>query len=288
MVVSFGNISTIKSIQPNKSCVGFRGVSQPNDSFQSTMTPETIARKKFDSLFPNGEIDKIYNQINKDFKIDNPAKLNFVYDETSQLGGGFTFNKNEIEMNLYDLMMCDKKIVGIKNGKKIPLVSPKEKLPLFIDNKTAKQFVEQQNKNGSFGFDKLVVEDVTPQEYKKFIVQKIAHECVHAKQHQILQETEGIGTKAIIKAWTHAKPKNMIEENSLNNFVEKKYQTTPWANLPEPEIKYKKGSVTYQKAMVLLDAIQNYPPITSPLYTVNPLEREAFDVSAQYVKTLQF
>ena len=40
--------------------------------------------------------------------------------------------------------------------------------------------------------------------------------------------------------------------------------------------------------MVLLDAIQNYPPITSPLYTVNPLEREAFDVSAQYVKTLQF
>ncbi len=284
MLVNLNTVSSIKPLNPLSKSVGFKGAVQPNDSFQSTLTPETIARKKFDSLFPKNEIDEIYNNINKDFQIDNPAKLNFVYDETSQLGGGFTFNKNEIEMNLYDLMTSDKKIVGIKNGVKIPLISPSDKLPLFINNETANQFVEAQNKNGSLGFDKLIVEDVSPKEHRRFIIQKIAHECVHAKQHQILRETEGIDDKTIIKAWTHQKPKNMIEEKSLNDYAEKRYSTSPWANIPPAETKHKKGSPTYQKAMIYLNCIQNYPPVTSPLYTKILLEREAFDIAAIYVK----
>ncbi len=287
MIVGFNNISSVRTIYPIKNkTIGFCGVTQPNDSFQSTMTPEMITRKNFDALFPNGEINKIYDKINQDFGVANPAKLNFVYDETSQLGGGYTFNKNEIEMNLYDLMTSNKKIVGVKNGKKIPLVSPKDKLPLFINEDIAVQFVDMHNKNGSLGFDKLIVEDVTPKEHRRFIIQKIAHECVHAKQHQILRETEGIGDKEIIKAWTHQKPKNMIEEEALNKYVEQRYQTTPWAKIGQAGVKYTKDSQVYQNAMVLLDAIRNYPPVTSPLYTSNPLEREAFEVAAMYVKSM--
>lgn len=287
MIVGFNNISSINAISPIKiKNIGFRGVTQPNDSFQSTMSPEMVVRKNFEALFPNDEINKIYNKINQDFRITHPPKLNFVYDETSQLGGGYTFNKNEIEMNLYDLMTSNKKIVGVKNGKKIPLISPKDKLPLFINKDTADMFVDMHNKNGSLGFDKLIVEDVTPKEHKKFIIQKIAHECVHAKQHQTLRETEGIGDKEIIKAWTHIKPKNMIEEESLNKYVDQIYQTTPWAKLGDPEVKYTKGSPVYQKALGLLEAIRNYPPVTSPLYTSNQLEREAFDVAAIYAKSI--
>lgn len=288
MVVGFNKISYVNRLSPIQRNIGFRGVTQTSDSFQSTMTPETVARKKFEAFFPNNEIDKIYTQINSDFGVTTPAKLTFVYDETSQLGGGYTFNKNEIEMNLYDLMMCDKKIVGVKDGKKYPLISPKEKLPLFINNDLANQFVDMHNQKGSLGFEKLIVEDVTPQEYKKFIIQKIAHECIHAKQHQMLRETEGIDAKTIIKAWTHANPKNMIEEKSLNSYVEKIYETSPWASIEKPEIKYKKGSKEYQKSMIYLNAIQNYPPVTSPLYTINPLEREAFDIAAIYVNTHRF
>ena len=286
MTVGFHCIKTANSISPVKNNIGFKGVESPQDSFVSTLTPETITRRKFESLFPNGELDKIYNQINKDFKIDNPAKLSLVYDEKSQLGGGYTFNKNNIEMNLYDLMHYDKKIVGIKDGKKYPIISPNEKLPLFTDKDMGEKFLEIWGKNGNLGFEKLVMEDVSPKEHKRFIIQKIAHECVHAKQHQILRETEGIGDKEIIKAWTHAKPKNMTEEKSLNDFVENKYQSTPWSKLPQPDVKYKKGSPTYQKAVILLDAIRNYPPVDSPLYTKNALEREAFDVSALYVRQI--
>ena len=286
MGISFNSIQNINSINPIKQNIGFRGVTNPQDSFQSTMTPEMIVRKKFDALFPNGGINKIYDQINKDFKIDNPAELSFVYDETSQLGGGFTFNKNQIEMNIYDLMHYDKKIVGIKNGKKYPIISPSEKIPLFVDKQNGERLLEIQSKQGNLGFDKLVMEDVTPKEHRKFIIQKIAHECVHAKQHQILRETEGIGDKEIIKAWTHAKPKNLAEEKSLDNYAEKRFQDSPWAKVPPAEIKHKKVSPTYQKAMILLDAIRNYPPVDSPLYTKNPLEREAFEMSALYVRNI--
>lgn len=261
---------------------------QPNGLKQDTFTPsaEAVTRKKFDNLFPNDSINKIYDRINKDFGINNPAKLNFVYDETSKLGGGFNFKNNNIEMNLYDLLNSDKKIVGVKNGRKIPLVSPKEKLPLFINGELAEEFVNTQNKNGSLGFDKLIVEDVTVNEQRKFIIQKIAHECVHAKQHQRLRETEGINDKDIIKAWTHAKPKNMIEEKALNDVVEKLYDSSPWAKIPPAETKYTKGTPEYNNSMALMDAILNYPPVDSPLYTTNALEKEAFDISALYVKNM--
>lgn len=269
--------------------IKFKSVSEPNvaqniESKHDTFTPspEGVARKNFEKLFPDNLINQVYDKINKDFQVDNPAELKFVYDPTSQQGGGYNFKQNKIEMNLYDLMTYDKKIVGIKGNKRIPLISPKEKLPLFVTEDMGKDFV----KNNKFGFDKLVVEDVTPSEHKKFIIQKLAHECVHAKQHQILRETEGIGDKEIIKAWTHLKPENLAEENFLNQKVDEMYQTSPWSKLPKPETKYTKDSHVYSKSMSLLNAIRYYPPVTSPEYTQNALEREAFDVSAQYVRNI--
>ena len=88
-----------------------RGVAQ--DSF--TPSAENVARSKFDKLFPDGSINKVYEKINKDFQIDNPAELKFVYDPKSLQGGGFCFKDNLIEMNLYDLMAYDKKIVGSRS-----------------------------------------------------------------------------------------------------------------------------------------------------------------------------
>ena len=255
-----------------------RGVTQ--DTF--TPSAENVARTNFEKLFPNGSINQVYEKINKDFQIDNPAELKFVYDPKSLQGGGFCFKDNLIEMNLYDLMAYDKKIVGIKGNKRIPLVSPKEKLPLFVTEDIGKNFV----KNNKLGFDKLVLEDVTPSEHRKYIIQKIAHECVHAKQHQILRETEGVGDKEILKAWTHLKPENLAEEEFLNQKVDKIYQASPWSKLPQPEVKYTKDSHVYSKSMSLLNAIRYYPPVTSPEYTTNALEREAFDVSAQYVRNI--
>ena len=94
--------------------MNFRGIE--TDSFQKTQTLESFTKQKFDNLFPNGEINKLYDKINKDFKISNPASLTFVYDEKSIQGGGYNFKINNIEMNLYDLVNSNKKIVGIKIG----------------------------------------------------------------------------------------------------------------------------------------------------------------------------
>lgn len=296
MVVCVNNVSLFKPINGVKStntCANNQ-VSKPlyfiqikQDTFTPTQTQEIKIKQKFAQLFPNGEINKYFNEINKDFGITTNPELKFVYDEKSMLGGGYTFSKNIIEMNLYDLMSCDHKIVGIKDGKKLPLISPKEKLPLFTSKELGEEFIKNQNRNGKFGFDKLILEEVTPQEQKKFIIHKIVHECVHAKQHQDLRETEGIDDKDIIKAWIHANPKNLIEKQLLNISAENVYMKTQWKDKPI-EKKYPQGSQMYQKSLVLLDAIKNYPKVDSPEYITNALEKEAFDESAKYINMKHF
>lgn len=263
--------------------MNFRGIE--TDSFQKTQTLESFTKQKFDNLFPNGEINKLYDKINKDFKISNPASLTFVYDEKSIQGGGYNFKNNNIEMNLYDLVNSNKKIVGIKNGKKYPLISPKDKIPLFVNEELANTFVNTQNQRNNLGFDKLIIEDVTPKEQRKFILHKIAHECVHAKQHQLLRETEGINDKDIIKAWIHRKPKNLVEQKMLDTVVDKLYNDSPWSKTIAPQKNIKKDTPQYVHSIELLNAIQNYPPVNSPEYTQNVLEREAFDISAKYINS---
>ena len=296
MVVCFNNVSLLNPINGTKSkniCANnqvstpfnFRGVQK--DSFTPTQTKEMQIKQKFALLFPNGEINKYFNEIKKDFGITINPELKFVYDEKSMLGGGYTFSTNKIDMNLYDLMSCDYKIVGIKNGKKLPLISPKEKIPLFINKELGEEFINNNNKKGSLGFDKLILEEVTPQEQKKFILHKITHECVHAKQHQDLRETEGINDKDIIKAWIKIKSTNSVDAKTINYIVDKIYENSHWKDKPV-EKKYPQGSPMHQKSLVLLDAIRNYPKVDSPEYTKNALEREAFDESAKYINTKKF
>ncbi len=282
--VANSNLAKINSKNISKP-LKFQGVQQ--DTFAPTKTQEMQIKQKFAQLFPNGEINKYFNEINKDFGVTTNPELKFVYDEKSMLGGGYTFSSNKIEMNLYDLMSCNYKIVGIKNGKKLPLISPKEKLPLFINKELGEEFINNNNKKGNLGFDKLILEEVTPQEQKKFILHKIAHECVHAKQHQDLRETEGINDKDIIKAWMKIKSTNLIDTQNINYIADKIYETSPWKNKPV-EKKYPQGSQMHQKSLVLLDAIKNYPKVDSPEYTKNRLEREAFDESAKYINMKHF
>ena len=288
MRIGLNNIKPVnipKTDTSAKKSITFQGIEK--DTFVSEQSRELQIKTKFSQLFPNNEIDKYYNEMKKDFEITTNPKLNFVYDENSVKGGGYSFSKNSIDMNLYDLITSDYKIIGIKNGKKYPLVSPSEKLPLFVNKDIAKQFVETKNKSGSLGFDKLIAEEVTTKEQKKFILHKIAHECVHAKQHQILRETEGIDDRMIIRAWFHKEPVNEVEERQLNAIIENVYNNSPWKNIPRI-IKYNKQSPVYKKSLILLNAIQNYPPVTSPAYTQNALEKEAFEFSAMYINIKNF
>lgn len=208
-------VNSAKAVSPQS--VGFTSsvVSNPNTGLVSFRSQKDIYLEKLNQLFPNGELDRVYKDINKDFGIDIPPQLKFYGDNDGVAAGGFTFERNEIAMSLSDLLGSDTKIVGIKDGKRTVLVSPKVKLPLFVDKKSADDFLKLHSQHGNLGFDSLVAEPLTEEEKKKLVIQKIAHEVVHAQQHMIMRQTEGIGEKEVLKAWIHEKPQNMIDKAIL-------------------------------------------------------------------------
>ncbi len=252
-----------------------------SDQFIQT-DKKILYQEQLNKLFPNGGFDVLCKEINKDFNIDNPANVKLVSQYDGVTGGGYQFYKNEITLNYEDILGSDTKIVGIKNGKRTVLTSPSVKLPLFVDKKSAEEFLKLHSQNGNLGFDQLVAEPVTENEQRKFISQKLAHEIIHSQQHMILRQTEGIGEKEVLKAWSHYKPQNLIDNYILNHFIEKQYSNSYWANQEPTEQKIPKESKTAQIAHVWLEAIRNYPPVESPEYLRNPIEMDAYIRSAQY------
>jgi len=275
-------ISNVKQTAPSANEVSFKSAGGVTDTV-SLRTQKERYLDELNKLFPDGGFDGLCNRINKDFGIDKPAQVKLVSDDDGVVAGGFNFNRNEITLSLSDLLGSDTKIVGIKDGKRTVLTSPSVKLPLFIDKKNAENFLTLHSQHGNLGFDKLVAEPVTEDDKRKFIAQKVAHEIIHSQQHMIMRKTEGIGEKEVIKAWTHGKPKNMIENYLLNLQTEKMYNNSYWKTQPETEQSIKQNSPASALAKIWLEAVRNYPPVDSPEYTQNPIERDAYIRSAQYV-----
>lgn len=267
---------------PANTVLGIQNISNPNLDTVKIRDRKEINIEKLNNLFPNGELQRVYDEINKDFGIDRAPHLRFVGDNDGVVAGGYTFNKNEITMSLSDLMESDTKIVGIKDGKRTVLTSPKNKLPLFVSKQMAQMSVFALAKQGNLGYDKLVIEPLTEQEHKKFVVQKIAHEVIHAQQHMVMRQTEGIGEKEVIKAWTHDKPQNMIDKAILGYKTDYLFNKSYWADKPETEKTITADSELGKQAKEWLEAVRNYPKVDSPEYEKNAIEIDAYNRSAEY------
>jgi len=239
--------------------------------------------EKFNELFPNNEINQIYLEINKDFNIDIPAKLNIIDKSDSTIGGGYRFAKNEINLNLEDLMDSNTKIIGIKNGKKTILTSPIENLPLFASKKDAEKFVKKHSKDNFLGFDKLTTEKVTPQEHKKFIIQKLAHEIIHSQQHMIMRQAKNIGTKSILNAWNNNNSKNMFEKYIYEIKTNIDYLLSPWT-LSTNKSNSRNNTIYQDAAENWLNAIKNYKNPVTKEYDENYLETDANKRAHAYIK----
>lgn len=277
------NVNPIKKVPANAEGLTFQAqIHEVTDSLNIRNSKE-IYLEKLNKLFPNAQFDKVCDNINNDFGIDKPAKITLVGDNDGVAAGGYNFEKNEITLSLNDLLGSDTKIVGIKNGKKTVLVSPSEKLPLFIDKENADKFIKLHSQHGNLGFDKLVAEPITEDEQRKFVIQKLSHEIIHSQQHMIIRKTEGMGEKEIIKAWQHDKPDNLIENYILNWKTDSAYNRSYWKNQPKTKQTIKQNSPAGYLAKTWLEAIRNYPPVNSPEYTKNPIEVDAYLRSAQYV-----
>ena len=288
------NVRYLGNCEPNYACrpvfTGldglntFRTVSANNTDTVNFRDKKSVQLEKLNKLFPDGGFEKVYNEMGKDLGLDYMPEMRFVGDDDGVMAGGYTFSENKVTMSLSDLIDNDTKIVGIKDGKRTVLTSPKNNLPLFINSKTAQITAMVLAKKGNLGYDKLVVEPLTEEEHRKFIVQKVVHELIHAQQHMVMRNTEDIGAREVLKAWTHEKPKNMIEKAILGFKTEKRYNTSYWLGKPGSDDKISKDSELGQKAHEWLEAVRNYPKVDSPEYETNAIEVDAYNRSAQYLK----
>lgn len=271
----------IHAISNNFNYYTFKG--QETNKTAAVQTTQNLSpSKKLDSIMSEKELLRIYDNIAKELKLDYKPELKLSEHNKDVTGGGYTFSTNTIYLSKEDLTESDYKIVGTKNGKRFVLVSPKNATPLFASKELAESFLENAKANHNFGCDKLEMVPTTNADKKRLIVQKISHELIHAQQHMILRQTEGIGEKEIIKAWTHIKPSSPQDYAKLNELGEKLYKESYWKDKPSTESKIGKFTPVGFMALKWLDAIKNYPPFESALYNTNAIEVDAYNRSAQY------
>lgn len=284
MGISFNPNTGVRFIRP----ANINSDNQPLSAKQST--PDTFVKtdnsarylERIDKLFPYGELNDIYAEMCKELELDYPPQLVFETGKPGEKGGGYTFHSNRINLNIQDILTSDYKLMGVKDGQKELLVDPKTMTPLFIDKVLAGLVVKNPKNAVLKGYDELVAEPVTDEEQRKLFLMKLRHELVHAKQHMIMRQTEGLGAKAIIKAWQHFPPNNGTPKYIIDQLINGYYQKSFWADKPDI-IKYKKHSPEGEYAAKCLDAVQNYPPVTSPLYNTNFIELEAYKSSSDYI-----
>ncbi len=260
-------------------------ISRSNVAFCSGSVMQSDLDKLY-SIMPKEQLNKEFNDICKNLKLDINPKLEIVDSYNDGRGGGYNFYRHEVSLCASDLVCSDYKIVGTKAGKKIVLVDPKTQSPLFATKDMAEEFVKNAQVRKNYGYDSIEMVPTTIDDKKRLIIQKLSHELIHAQQHMLMRQTEGIGEKEIIKAWTHGKPRNSEEEKQLNNFVEKSFAHSFWADKKKTEIKIPKNSPAAMLTYQWLNAVKNYPPVNSVEYLTNAIETDAYRRSADYAQNM--
>lgn len=284
MGINFNTNSIINNIY-------FRGTEAPKRNIIPQTPPDTFVRESeevkykriLEELFPNNELMQIYHDMCKELEIDYPPKLIIGKESDKKIGGGYYCTKHCINLDYKDLLGSTTKVYGIKDGEKRLQMSNALLLPVIVDPFSAMILEDSPTAAKNAGVDKLVAVPATIEDRRKLVLQKLYHEIIHAQQHMIMRQTEGIGIKEVFKAWHHA-PKNLnpAQKLLLDNAVEKNYKDSFWATHPT-ETKYTYDSEMGQLAQKYLDGVQNYTAVDSAEYLENILEKEAYQKSAEYI-----
>lgn len=200
-------------------------VQQTQDVFAKSKTLRDEYIEKLYSIFPKKHLERCYQKINQDFGIDYPAKLTFSASKDKNVATSYSFNNNTININLCELLDKRYKVVDKRNGK--TLISSYSQMPLFL---TKEEVIEYRNSRLS---SNCAIIPITPQEQRKYILHKIAHEVVKTQQFMIMRQTQRIGDKGIIKAQNHS---DIIKRaGQLDNYASYLHSSTFWKNHQTPQ-----------------------------------------------------
>lgn len=254
-----------------------------SDSFEYTNGVSSFEDKEIARLFPNGELNKIYNNIANDYGLENPPKLDLIKEFELGDRGYYTATNNSIKIVLDFLKPEARKFLLEKDGQKFYTVGDSRGLLFRIKNQDIQN---EKNSLEDMGF-KVSTEPLTDDDKKKLMVFLMAHELSHAYQNQIIRHTEGLNEWEMIeRRLNNSLPKgaNLIQQK-LNILTMKQTYDKTHKEMSFEKI-YSQNSAEGKQAKIWHDATVGYrrPEMNYEDNINNPLETYANERAYNYLK----
>lgn len=254
-----------------------------SDVFQKTTGSKTIENKEIERLFPNGELNKIYNNIANHYGLEVPPTLELINDFDKGDRGYYSAHNNSVKIVLDFLKPEARKFLIEKDGQKFYTVGDSRGL-LF---RTKEEDIKKEQKYiESLGL-KAAPEPLTDDDKKKLMVFLLAHELSHAYQNQIIRHTEGLNEWDMIKSrFNNKKPQGMnLIELQLFLLDRKKEYNISHNNMNFEKI-YSQNSEEGKQAKIWYDSSVGYqkPEDNYQENINNPLEIYANEKAYKYLK----
>jgi len=260
-----------------------------NDVFiKISQEKQAEAVKELERLFPNNELNQIYNKIVKDYGIENPPQF-VINPHDTRVGAAYHNKTNSIILNpamISDSKNCMKiKFEFESNGKTItgyyPALDKPGEIKYVNSEKSYLPIKTHLEKKGI----KSSIEPLTDNDIRKTVILTLAHELRHAYQAQLINQCEGLGMYKLLKEQALEGRKNLIDRKITELNFDNQYKTYNWSKYPT-NIKYKKGTDEWNHINKIYDATLHYTPVTVDYkkYITNPIEIDADSVSAQYLE----
>ena len=261
-----------------------------NDVFEKINTDNCAkASAVLNNLFPNGELDRIYQHITEYYKLENPPKMVTTMLD-SRIGAEYLPNKNIVLFNpliLNNTKNNQKFRVEFmdSNGEKRSCYIPnyqKEGTLLYLnDEKQIQQLKEAYKQNGI----NVIAEPTTEKDIKQIIIHVLAHELRHASQMQAINQSEGLGIYNLLKDTYTNRASNLIEKKIIEHNFNKEFRTLPWAKT-EKKIKYKKGTEEWDRINMMYNSFVRYKNCIDDVddYIKNIVEIDADKQASEYIK----
>ena len=250
---------------------------------------KTEAAKEIDTLFPNGELNKIYDKITEAYGIENPPQFIIADNNVSNAAASYNQEHNTVKFNprfINKLNNFKKTYVEFQdaNGKIISGYTPDPDVRSKIGFMTTEQtYLAEKDFFDKKGI-KSRLEPYNDDDKRKYIIFVLAHELRHALQAQIINRSEGLGMYNLLKEKDMQEAGNLIERKLTELNFDKKYRILEWSKYPQTVI-YEKGSKKWEIGNEFYKASLNYtdPNQNALEYHLNLTEADANNSAEKYL-----
>ena len=251
------------------------------DVFEKSKDVKAPELNELSRLFPNNEIYKIFDDIVKEYGLENPPSLEYICNSDDNDFASASHISNKITLNLDNILTPNiYKFLVEKDGKKA-----------YCKNEMAKSLRTLKTTNQAdintitdyylqSGADKCSAEPLSDEDKRKMIIFSLAHELEHFYQNQVVRHTEGLDEFDMIK--TQLSRNSDIKENILEQ-LKQKYESN-YGEKDKSKI-YSQDSPEGKLAQEWYQASINYTDYNEDYetYANNPLEADANDRANKYL-----